>query len=85
MDVDQRDRNAGFLGHDGVFCETSGLARFLQMPLFVREVKLVDREDDPPGRTRPRPGTCVAGNRVGAAARTAQSQVGDESQVSMPT
>ncbi len=40
MEVDQRDRNAGFLGHDGVFCETSGLARFLQMPLFVREVKL---------------------------------------------
>ena len=40
MEVDQRDRNAGFLGHDGVFCETSVLARFLQMPLFVREVKL---------------------------------------------
>ena len=40
MEVDQRDRNAGFLGHDGVFCETSGFARFLQMPLFVREVKL---------------------------------------------
>ena len=40
MEVDQRDRNAGFLGLDGVFCETSGLARFLQMPLFVREVKL---------------------------------------------
>ena len=39
-EVDQRDRNAGFLGLDGVFCETSGLARFLQMPLFVREVKL---------------------------------------------
>ena len=40
MEVDQRDRNAGFLGHDGVFCETSRFARFLQMPLFVREVKL---------------------------------------------
>ena len=40
MEVDKRDRNAGFLGLDGVFCETSGLARFLQMPLFVREVKL---------------------------------------------
>ena len=40
MEVDQRERNAGFLGLDGVFCETSGLARFLQMPLFVREVKL---------------------------------------------
>ena len=39
-EVDQRDRNAGFLGLDGVFCETYGLARFLQMPLFVREVKL---------------------------------------------
>ena len=39
-EVDQRDRNAGFLGLDGVFCETSRLARFLQMPLFVREVKL---------------------------------------------
>ena len=38
--VDQRDRNAGFLGLDGVFCETSGLGRFPQMPLFVREVKL---------------------------------------------
>ena len=40
IEVDQRERNAGFLGLDGVFCETSGLARFLQMPLFVREVKL---------------------------------------------
>ena len=40
MEVDQRERNAGFLGLDGVFCETSGLARFLEMPLFVREVKL---------------------------------------------
>ena len=40
MEVYQRDRNAGFLGFDGVFCETSRLARFLQMPLFVREVKL---------------------------------------------
>ncbi len=40
MEVDQQDRNAGFLGFDGVFCETSRLARFLQMPLFVREVKL---------------------------------------------
>ena len=40
MEVDQGDRNAGFLGHDGVFCETSGYARFLQMPLFIREVKL---------------------------------------------
>jgi transcriptional regulator with XRE-family HTH domain len=41
MEVNQRERNAGFLGLDGVFCETSGrLARFLQMPLFVREVKL---------------------------------------------
>ena len=39
-EVDQRERNAGFLGFDGVFCETSGLARFLKMPLFVREVKL---------------------------------------------
>ena len=40
-EVDQRERNAGFLGLDGVFCETSGLARFLKMPqLFVREVKL---------------------------------------------
>ena len=39
-EVDQRERNAGFLGLDGVFCETSGLARFLGMPLFVREVKL---------------------------------------------
>ena len=39
-EVDQRDRNAGFLGLDGVFCETSGLARFPKMPLFVREVKL---------------------------------------------
>ena len=39
-EVDQRDRNAGFLRLDGVFCETSGLARFLKMPLFVREVKL---------------------------------------------
>ena len=40
MEVDQRDRNAGFLGLDGVFCETFGLARFLKMPLFVRKVKL---------------------------------------------
>ena len=39
-EVNQRDRNAGFLGLDGVFCETSGLARLLQIPLFVREVKL---------------------------------------------
>ena len=39
-EVDQRERNAGFLGLDGVFCETSGLARFPKMPLFVREVKL---------------------------------------------
>ncbi len=39
-EVEQRDRNAGFLGLDGVFCETSGLARFLRMPMFVKEVKL---------------------------------------------
>ena len=39
-DVDQRSRNAGFLGLDGVFCETSGLARSLRPPLFVKEVKL---------------------------------------------
>ena len=39
-EVDQQERNAGFLGLDGVFCETSGLARFLKMPLFVKEVKL---------------------------------------------
>ena len=41
-EVDQRDRNAGFLGLDGVFCETAGVARLLQLqvPLFVREVKL---------------------------------------------
>ena len=39
-EVYQRDRNAGFLGHDAVFCETAGFARFLRMPLFVREVKL---------------------------------------------
>lgn len=39
-EVNQRDRNAGFLGLDGVFCETAGLAKFLRMPLFVREVKL---------------------------------------------
>ena len=39
-EVDQRERNVGFLGLAGVFGETSGLARFLKMPLFVREVKL---------------------------------------------
>ncbi|MDE0650682.1 MAG: helix-turn-helix transcriptional regulator [Gammaproteobacteria bacterium] len=39
-EVEQRDRNAGFLGLDGVFCETSGLARFLRAPMFVKEVKL---------------------------------------------
>ena len=39
-EVDQRERNAGFLGLDGVFCETSGLAKFLKAPLFVKEVKL---------------------------------------------
>ena len=39
-EVHQRDRSAGFLGLDGVFCETSGIARFLKMPLFVRDVKL---------------------------------------------
>ena len=39
-EVDQRERNAGFLGFDGVFCETSGLAGFMKIPLFVREVKL---------------------------------------------
>ena len=39
-EVDQRDRNPGFLGLDGVFCETTGIAKFLKMPMFVREVKL---------------------------------------------
>jgi len=39
-EVKQEARNAGFLGLDGVFCETAGLARFLKMPMFVREVKL---------------------------------------------
>ena len=39
-EVDQRDRNAGFLGLDGVFCATAGIARFLKTPMFVREVKL---------------------------------------------
>ena len=33
-------RLLGGLGHDGVFCETFGLAKFLKSPLFVREVKL---------------------------------------------
>jgi len=39
-EVNQRDRNAGFLGLDGVFCETAGIAKLLQIPMFVREVKL---------------------------------------------
>ena len=29
-----------FLAPYGVFCETSGLAGFMKIPLFVREVKL---------------------------------------------
>ncbi len=39
-EVEQEARSAGFLGLDGVFCETSGLGRFPKMPMFVREVKL---------------------------------------------
>lgn len=39
-EVSQQDRNAGFLRLDGVFCETFGLARFRQGPLFVKEVRL---------------------------------------------
>lgn len=40
-DAYQRDRNAGFLGLDGVFCETLGLGRFLTMPLFAKKVRLI--------------------------------------------
>ena len=40
IDASLRDRNAGFLGLDGVFCETLGLGRFLKMPLFAKDVNL---------------------------------------------
>ena len=40
LDAHQRNRNAGFLRLDGVFCTTLGIGRFLSAPLFVKEVKL---------------------------------------------